>query len=120
MVSRRIWGYRAANRLIYTGYLSFCSCSSFIHLVLSPVSAMVKGGAGQTTIIPATNYCAGTQKNCATKDQLGLCVSATTCKSDNVIACVEVSKNDCIVSGGSCIQTKCDCLNTYALTCNCE
>lgn len=37
MVSRRIWGYRAANRLIYTGYLSFCSCSSFIHLVLSPV-----------------------------------------------------------------------------------
>lgn len=25
-------------------------------------SAMVKGGAGQTTIIPATNYCAGTQK----------------------------------------------------------
>lgn len=70
-------------------------------------SAMVKGGAG-------------TQKNCATKDQLGLCVSATTCKSDNVIACVEVSKNDCIVSGGSCIQTKCDCLNTYALTCNCE
>lgn len=83
-------------------------------------SAMVKGGAGQTTIIPATNYCAGTQKNCATKDQLGLCVSATTCKSDNVIACVEVSKNDCIVSGGSCIQTKCDCLNTYALTCNCE
>mgnify|MGYP003201435294 CR=1 FL=1 len=55
-------------------------------------SAMVKGGAGQTTIIPATNYCAGTQKNCATKDQLGLCVSATTCKSDNVIACVEPSK----------------------------
>ena len=38
MVSRRIWGYRAANRLIYTGYLSFCSCSSFIHLVLSPVN----------------------------------------------------------------------------------
>lgn len=41
MVSRRIWGYRAANRLIYTGYLSFCSCSSFIHLVLSPVDCAV-------------------------------------------------------------------------------
>lgn len=44
MVSRRIWGYRAANRLIYTGYLSFCRCSSFIHLVLSPVLAY---GAGR-------------------------------------------------------------------------
>lgn len=39
MVSWRIWGCRAANRLIYTGYLSFCRCSSFIHLVLSPVPA---------------------------------------------------------------------------------
>ena len=38
MVSRRIWGCRAANRLIYTGYLSFCRYSSFIHLVLSPVA----------------------------------------------------------------------------------
>ena len=37
MVSWRIWGCRAANRLIYNGYLSFCRCSSFIHLVLSPV-----------------------------------------------------------------------------------
>ena len=84
-------------------------------------SAMVKGGAGQTTIIPATNYCAGTQKNCATKDQLGLCVSATTCKSDNVIACVEVSKNGCMISqGGSCIQSECVCLETVNATCDCE
>lgn len=37
MVSQRVRGCRAANRLIYTGYLSFCRCSSFIHLVLSPV-----------------------------------------------------------------------------------
>ena len=37
MVSRRIWGYRAANRLIYTGYLSFCRCSSFVHLVFTPI-----------------------------------------------------------------------------------
>lgn len=41
MVSRRIWGYRAANRLIYTGYLSFCRCSSFVHLVFTPINDTV-------------------------------------------------------------------------------
>lgn len=43
MVSRRVRGCRAANRLIYTGYLSFYCCSSFIHLVLSPVLADFAG-----------------------------------------------------------------------------
>lgn len=35
-------------------------------------SAMVKGGAGQTTIIPATNYCAGTQKKLRNKRSTGV------------------------------------------------
>ena len=49
-------------------------------------SAMVKGGA-DTTVIQQTKVCALT-KQCET----ARCVSATGCESDNVTACVEVSK----------------------------
>nr|DAY78196.1 MAG TPA: hypothetical protein [Caudoviricetes sp.] len=41
MVSRCVRGCRAANLLIYTGYLSFCRCSSFVHLVFTPIDRSV-------------------------------------------------------------------------------
>ena len=78
-------------------------------------SAMVKGGA-DTTVIQQTKVCALT-KQCETAH----CVSATGCESDNVTACVEVSKNGCMISqGGSCIQSECVCLETVNATCDCE
>lgn len=69
-------------------------------------SSLVKGGIGEPTIIPMTDFCAITQRNCATKDQLGLCVSATTCNTD---LCPLTKGNDCL--GNSvlmCLQTN-DC-----------
>ena len=78
MVSRRIWGYRAANRLIYTGYLSFCRCSSFIHLVLSPVSSAT------TT---AYSYYYGAFSDCTALTSIEIPASVETIKSTAFQGC---------------------------------